>query len=774
MAMVLKQLRFLFGLLGLLSVAGLLSAGELYLDCGLILEGTVVKVPGLNMLTAGQNDFTEIRNQPFYMVDDGVRRYFVPYQHVAVPPIDSDPFTSDVSYDLFQQKTGRSIGPAIVGAAQMEPFDKFGRRTVTLMSKGRPIHIVQGITQIRPDYAKIEGLTHVWEYNLDTRTIPPDVLHMLIENATDQASLSDRKAAVQFYLQADLPSLAQQELDRIAQDFPDAAAWCQEFRQQIFELKARLGLNELQLRRESGQHQLAYYISRQFPADQVSADVLREANDIVRDYENAIEDRDRALMLLDVTHAQLPMELAHALQPLRAVLQDELHYETLGRLRPFLQTEGDDSLSAEQKLALAYSGWLLGASEAITELPVARNLWAARFLALEYLRCDDNPFRREAITEELTNLEGVNVARLAHMVPLLPLPFEPPTRESGTVVDVEFTAGVPAETMGYSVMLPPEYSPHHHYPLLVVMHANGRTFEDSIRLWAGDEQNPGWGQRRGYIVIAPHHCEETATAHDYSAHSLQVVRRSIEHVRKRLRVDSNRIFLAGHGMGADACYDVGLSAPDLFAGAICVAGQVERHAVFLWENGANLSWYVVGGERDRETVSNNAPKLNRMMLKGQDIIYCDYKSRGFESFVEEQPRIFDWMQNITRRPLSKTMDFKIGSLRITDNQFNWVEVHDLPERLFPPVPADGSGRGIQSRPITAHIAPGGPIYVSHPGKSTTLWLAPELIDFDVRHRVSINSRMVFNSFVEPQFETLLEDLRLRGDRERLYWSKLSL
>ena len=746
------------------------AGDELHLDNGMVIQGTVVRVPGLDMQTAERNNVSEIRNLPFYMVDDGVRQYFVSTRHAQV--VDYDPLNPYVTFELFQQKAGRSIGPSVIGGVQLEPFDQFGRRTVTLSTNKEPVRIVQGITELRPDWAKIEGLTHVWEYRIDTRTIPDDVLQAMVERQTDQANSEARKLAVQFFLQADKAKLAQAELDRIAADFPELAEWCRGYQQQIRELTARIGMNELKLRRGSGQHQLAYYIVKQVPPDDVSADVLLEAREVTKDYESALEKRDHVLMLLDQFHAALPMETARELMGMRGQMQDELHYETIGRLDPFLRVQGDVALTAEQKLALAYSGWILGTADATEELEIAQNLWSARFLVLEYLRSEDS-LRRDEILGELAQLEGVSVARVAKLIKLLPMPFEPPTQEAATVTEVEFKSDPSKPARRYTLVLPPEYSPYHRYPLLISLRSEGRTYTDAAQWWSGDAQHQGWAQRRGYVVIAPHYLTDESEGYAYSAESHAIVRECLEHVRKRYRINSDRVFLAGHAMGANATFDIALSSPDLFAGAVSIAGMVERHSVYLWENGSGLAWYVVGGERDRQTLEVNVPKLNRMLVKHQDMIYCSYKARGYESYSEEQERIFEWMQTKSRLLLGETVDFEIGSVRMTDNHFHWLAGYSLPDKLFPPVPATTPAAGVVARTFKAHIAPGGPVYVQHPGRETTLWFSPDLIDFDVRHRISINGKVVSNGFIEPSMSVLLETLRMTGDRERLFWARQS-
>lgn len=773
-----RRLGVLCGVLSLL-VAVSSSADELILKNGTILQGIVVQVPGLNIATAHQNIQGPVPSSPYWMVDDSVRRYFVFRRQVA-EHIDHDDLARLVTFELKRDPNSRTVGPVTVGAfGSVGPWDEYGRRTVTLATRRGLEPIIQEITELKPTTTAVSGLKHAWDYYIDTRTLPPHVIQALIEQASDRGNPAERKAAVQFYLQAEMFPQAKAELDRLAEEFPDYSDWCHEFQLQITEVNARRGLHELERRRDAGQHMLAYHIAKTFPPDRVSADVLRGARDIAEDYEQAHRDGERAAVMLDMLQAELPEEQARPLRSLRAILLEELHYETLDRLRPFLRSEEDDSLKPDQKLALAYSGWVLGGTHAILDLNEALRLWKARFLVLEYLRTDRDPRREMDILTELAESEGVNVNRLTQMIPLLPLPFEPPVVTPSVAFDVDVPVEPDEAPVKYTLMLPPEYSPHHRYPLLVVLRGEGRTFQETLHWWAGDATRPGWGQRRGYLVVAPHYCEETATNYAGGTRAHEVVQRTIGHLRKRYRVDSDRIFLAGHGMGADACYDVGMSLPGLFAGAVPIAGICERVCTFYWKNAPHLSWYIVGGEKDRNSLDQNAPIINNMMKQAYDVLYCDYKNRGFESYHEEQERIFAWMQPLRRVPLKDVAKFEAGTLRRTDNAFYWMEGQSLPDRLFPPLSWDQPQRKVP-RTFKGNFAhrmsneDWGTISVDHPGQRTRIWFSPELFDFDKRCRIRVNLKWVYNDFVAPSIESLLEDLRERGDRERLFWARLDL
>ena len=55
-----------------------------------------------------------------------------------------------------------------------------------------------------------------------------------------------------------------------------------------------------------------------------------------------------------------------------------------------------------------------------------------------------------------------------------------------------------------------------------------------------------------------------------------------------------------------------------------------------------------------------------------------------------------------------------------------------------------------------------------------VWVSPRLIDFKRRVEVRHNERVVYRGQVKADFAPLLEDLRVRGDRQQLYHWKLAI
>ncbi|MBX3441503.1 MAG: hypothetical protein KF774_03790 [Planctomyces sp.] len=745
------------------------SADEVRLPNGIVLNGTVLPIGGPNERTSRQAD-RDNPSEAFLLVDDGVRRYIVPNRRVEFER--RDELSGVPQFEFQRSRRSRSRTPDLIGSATFEPFSEFGKRTVTLTTSRGPVAIVQEITRLRPDYAIVEGVTHEWTQGFDTRLIPADRLQQLLRLSSNPKLLDDRKAIVRFYIDAEMYSEASRELQQVIADFPDEAAWGQSQVEILAEQNARRGMREVLRRQAAGQHALALEIARKAPPDSVSADVFNQAQEIVDGYTRAAERAERALLLLEQYESELESPLASQVRPLRLAVRDELFVENVDRLDPFLRAEVDAQLTPSEKLALAYSAWIVGPTYADLNLTVALNLWQARFLVSEHLRTDRDAIRRGRLATQIRELEGVTIERMAELLERLPSTWDGFRPEPGVPHEYAIESNQ-REQAAYAVTLPLEYHPQHRYPLIVALHRSGQSLEETLRWWAGDEEAPGYAMRRGCIVIAPEFAEPGAAEYDYSIQAHQRVLAAISDARKKFSVDSDRIYIAGHEIGGDACFDIAIAHPDLFAGAAPFLARPDRFVLRTWQNAIALPWYIVAGERDRDTLDKNATLVNNLGKRGANLIYCEYKARGFESYHEELPALFDWMELHRRRPLSDVKDgWEAAVMRPSENSFYWLTIDQMPERVFKPINWEQPRSVPQAMSVNAKVTLGNTLHLRHPGSRATVWLSPEFMSFETRFLANVNGRERLREIVQPSIEVMLEDFRQRGDRERLYWAKL--
>ena len=58
-------------------------------------------------------------------------------------------------------------------------------------------------------------------------------------------------------------------------------------------------------------------------------------------------------------------------------------------------------------------------------------------------------------------------------------------------------------------------------------------------------------------------------------------------------------------------------------------------------------------------------------------------------------------------------------------------------------------------------------------KRLDVWLSPKLIDFKRRMEIRIQDKPYYKGQVKLECEPMLEDLRVRGDRQQIYWHRIS-
>jgi pimeloyl-ACP methyl ester carboxylesterase len=752
-------------------------AAEVKLKNGMVLTGAIKEIETL-VIGPRKGDSGPITIYPILVIFSPLKRYYIPNR-----PND---FTQNKDVDLSKHggfklhqdgRPGRSkIVASVQGYARKPgPFDPFGRRNVFLETASGEMAIIQGVTQITPEYLKVVGLNATWETALATNSVPLDELDAMLRRQSDEDNPDDRLKIARFYIQAELYAPAHRELEAIRYKFPELADTIRQVEITLIQAEAQEVLSELKRRRLGGQHQFVFDTTRNFPAANVAAPILREVREIADEYERAREQKERAVSEWGELQAELKDDKrVSEIAPLRAELAEKVTYSSMGRLDAYFKLSGDPLLRPEEKLSLALSGWIVGSENSTTEIDQTLRLWQARFLLMDYLQsAPDADLDRRTIRERLDTLEGVGPERIAQMIPLLPPPLDTVGAVPGRATRIQVARGKDEHPAAYWVSLPYEYHPDHSYPLIVALHSEAGTPQQELQgFWGGTEERGGQSQRHGYIVIAPEFIGKADTkGYEYNSGAHQIVIDSIRDARHRFSIDSDRVFLSGHGMGGEAAWDMGLAHPHLFAGVIPINGAIDRHSKYYMDNGRQLPLYPVNGELDRDLVTRNAASLMHMMQHHFDLIYTEYTGAGPDPFHSEIHALFEWMGLQTRPSPPKQITIK--TLRETDNRFYWLEFSGIPDNLKG-IDWSSNARAPRAMSVTANITQGNTLRVASGAAHYRFWLArgEGLVDFDKRLKVEINGRNKWNDFVKPDVGAMLEHVRLTGDRQQLYWAVL--
>ncbi len=699
--------------------------------------------------------------------------------------------------------------PTVAINIQSSPWDSKGRRTFRyLNARQQPVVMQQAINELRPYMVRFRGIDGFWVSQIATSQAPrPVVLGLL--GRVNQADQEQRLKVARWLIQAEWYPEARVALDGLDRDFPDLKAAVADTRRAVIDLESREVLKEVALRRRANQPREALARLRALnPADlpkDVDDDVREQ---IRRDDDLGVSDRILADSLRELAE-KLPEPDRRAWKSrLAEVLKGLVEAPEAARARLDALVRADTADAPASRFARAMSGWVAGPEAAGTELKSADDLWRARAAVRNYLvgketeeirrgenggivekskaggdprrkedapRTDPEKVRNEAL-EVLQALEkdgSANLDQVARIVARL----EPPLRESDAkheapgVVRLHRVADdenpVPSE---YALLLPPEYSPLRSYPAVVALH-DGRGPSAAVE-WVAAE-----AARRGYIVIAPEYNvpgQPRGYRYTDAEHAAAIL--SLRDARKRYAIDSDRVFVAGQLAGGDMAWDLGVAHPDLFAGVVSISGFPGKYVYRYRTQVDRVPLYIALGElapAAREMVFDQFVKP--MILDVQDVTYVDYLKRGLEALPEEVPSFFDWMDRRRRDPAPKSFD--AATAREGDDRFFGVIVREIaPGRATAPEAADPLGKNLKPATIRMRSSvQGNLINLTTSGiNRLDVWVSPRLIDFKRKLEVRLNEKPLFKGPVKLEFAPMLEDLRIRGDRQQLYYYKVTM
>ena len=589
---------------------------------------------------------------PIVMIDNDLCRTYVPFKFVThADPAPAGQRLEEINIDQPVATSGQRIGG--VGAIiNIQPWDDnknegFGRRTFS-MQGGTLGHIdvVQGITKLTPVWTRVEGLqlgkltSYVWDMRLATTSIPPKELAAIIANQINPKKFEDRVKVVRFYLQMERYDEAKAELDDVIRDFPGREG-LNDVIHQLQQYRAEQRLREIEIRGKAGQYRLIFGALQNFPADGVEGDTLQKVRKKLDDLTELKRKYDDTVTQLNALVENISDSgLRERVRPAVKEIADDMTANTLDRMATYNRFAADNQAAPENKLALAISGWLLGAGEAIEDLPRALSMVELRNLVRHYLQETDQ-VRRDADLKKIMASEAVTpkfIAGLAaHMTP--PIETEPQQTPGLYEFSVGPNNGDPAVT--YALQLPPEYDPHSSYPCIVTLHGGGSNPKQQIDWWSIQ------AARHGYIVIAPAWTKPHQGQYEGTSREHDAVLSTLRHACRRFAIDTDRVFLSGHSMGGDAAWDIGLAHPDLWAGVIPIVASANKTVQQYKKNAELVPLYFVCGELDGDKMVKNGFEYDAYMQVSRagvnDCTVVEYEGRGHEHFSDEILRLFDWM-----------------------------------------------------------------------------------------------------------------------------------
>ncbi|MEZ6075109.1 MAG: alpha/beta hydrolase-fold protein [Pirellulaceae bacterium] len=738
------------------------------------------------------------------ILDDGLRNTYVnkSIRNVIANRLSTMPAFEHIELPSAGEAARSGNAPSIVGQLGISSFNKYGRRTYSLMTTRGRVDVLQGITVLTPLFAKVEVLRtghddFAWDQRIATTSIPAQELRDILYQAVDLDKSSDWLRLVSFYQQAKRYAEAHAVMSEALVKFPVELGDRAPVLTQLNQLFANQQFEEIKLRKKAGQYQLVGDLLGQFPLDALSGE-----NQLKLDAEIKMV-QQQVLLITDIVAslkehvAKLPEPEQQAVLPLVQEMSDEISFDSAARLDDFQRLRRDPTIDSESLVAYALGGWLLGSGAGLDNLAVAKSALRVRTLTQRYLTVGTQA-ERQQILEELRGEEGARPELLAKVIqsmqPPLPPPQPSPDDPPGLLrLKIEGSDG---SLLDYVVQLPPEYDPNRRYPCVLALTGKGFSPELEVDWWCGlnlelpvGEYRFGQATRYGYIVVSPNWMTAEQGDYEYTEGEHARILACLRDAYRHFSIDTDRVFVTGHFAGATAAWDLAVAHPDLWAGAILISPGADKYIFHYLENISAsarnpdqipLGTYLVYGELDgTRSVSMMGSVATRQLNPNSTILYdalvVEYHGEGRVRFSSELPRIIEWMELSSHRRIRAKQNIEVRSMRQGDRFFYWLEA--------PSISADLVGNPYQFDPkrfaqfdarILDSTANGVSVNkIPSPDNKAIVWLTPEMVDFS-RPMTFISSGRKSVQTLEPSIEVMLEDVRQRGDRQLFFWQRVIL
>ena len=504
------------GILALTAISGIAPraiADEVYLKDGTVLHGRVITTR--TTISDASGMYEGPAGDGVYAVYDGCR--IVVFSRLQLDP-NRPPVKTDTRGDLIKliPKRKISVSNRPVPAGRIEVVSQFDdrlRRKIKIIGDEGFYNSDQIVTLLTPFQVRMSSTDFGWAQNFLTAELDPKFIISLAEKfpliKDEKDPFEKRMKLYRFVTEAKWYDESEKMLKLIEKEFTSTKQKerITAARGELTRLESKILFEEATRAIDAGQFRFGKQLLGRIPMQGLPANLKVDMTTLRVRLENTQKQYDKALHYLMVLPDVVEGPSAEVLVDAAGHLRDELNYQSLDRLQPFVdlaeqaenaQKQGRvPSHKPEDLLAFAVTGWLLGPASAEGRPEVARKLWRARQFACEYVRTNTTR-RRNELLEIYEKWEPVGLDELARVIALLP-PADP-DEDFTTKEPMDRKTNLPNNQRGsvdYHIQLPPEYSHGRPHPLLVALPDNSENLKKGLDRYVYD------AKRNGYVVVAP-------------------------------------------------------------------------------------------------------------------------------------------------------------------------------------------------------------------------------------------------------------------------------
>jgi len=252
----------------------------------------------------------------------------------------------------------------------------------------------------------------------------------------------------------------------------------------------------------------------------------------------------------------------------------------------------------------------------------------------------------------------------------------------------------------YGLYIPKNYRPERAYPLVVSLHGAWSNHRLNLRRVFGQGNRPGEADFEAtryfpplrdvdFIVVSPW----ARGTMGYQGIPERDVWDVIADVKKRFRIDEDRMYLTGLSMGGGGTLWIGLTRPDVWAALAPVCPAPPPGAEALAPNALNLPMHFFHGDADPAVPVDVSRKWHaRLLALGSPSQYTEYPNVKHNSwdYAYKDGAIFDWFAKHKRNRWPQRVRFV--SDRYQYNSAYWVKLDGLTPGVLASIDARFAGK----------------------------------------------------------------------------------
>ncbi len=227
----------------------------------------------------------------------------------------------------------------------------------------------------------------------------------------------------------------------------------------------------------------------------------------------------------------------------------------------------------------------------------------------------------------------------------------------GKDIRLTYVSAVDKSEQPYRLYVPSAYDGHKALPLVLALHGTGG---DEDTLFDAPNYQKGAlkvaAEKHGVLLASPRGWGTT----EYRTTGENDVLAVMEEVRRRYKVDDQRIYLTGHSMGGTGAAYLALHHPDQFAAAAPLAAAYG----FPWlaRNAGRVPFLWVGGSLDNGFYHQGVGVgVERMRKFGVPVVVEMLPGEGHYGPIQDFDRIIAWLKKHCREPHPRSYYFELDT-----------------------------------------------------------------------------------------------------------------